>query len=375
MTRIFICIPWFHPAFRAGGPVQSIANLVNEFTDDIEYKIFCSNTDLNNITLDNIETDKWVQYNLNTQVWYSGPVNRSRTLVQLVEEIKPDILYIIGIYSWHFNVVPLVFCKSPRKIISVRGMLHPGALSQKRIKKTFYLNLFKVLGLHKKISYQATDSAEKIHIEKVMGKEANIFIAGNFPHKFLREATSIKKRNELSLISVALISPMKNHLLILQALQLCTSIIEYHICGPVKDMVYWQLCLQQIKLLNKNITVHYHGEVLPGMVQEMIKKGHVFILPSKSENYGHAFYEALSAGKPVITSNNTPWLQLSENHAGINVLTEVEAIKNAIEFFAAMQQDEYDSWSAAASAYALASVDFKQIKLQYEEMFFENKRQ
>ena len=48
---IFICIPWFHPAFRAGGPVQSIANMVHEMNRDIDFYIFCANTDLNNTTL------------------------------------------------------------------------------------------------------------------------------------------------------------------------------------------------------------------------------------------------------------------------------------------------------------------------------------
>ena len=47
MTKIFITIPWFLPAFRAGGPIQSIANLVKEFNEDVEYFIFCGDTDLN----------------------------------------------------------------------------------------------------------------------------------------------------------------------------------------------------------------------------------------------------------------------------------------------------------------------------------------
>ncbi len=47
MTKIFIIIPWFLPAFRAGGPVQSIANLVKQYNDDVQYFIFCSDTDLN----------------------------------------------------------------------------------------------------------------------------------------------------------------------------------------------------------------------------------------------------------------------------------------------------------------------------------------
>ena len=33
--KIFITIPWFLPAFRAGGPIQSVANLVKEYEDGV----------------------------------------------------------------------------------------------------------------------------------------------------------------------------------------------------------------------------------------------------------------------------------------------------------------------------------------------------
>lgn len=46
MTKTFITIPWFLPAFRAGGPVQSIANLVEECHEEVEYFIFCGDVDL-----------------------------------------------------------------------------------------------------------------------------------------------------------------------------------------------------------------------------------------------------------------------------------------------------------------------------------------
>ena len=29
LMNIFISLPWFHPAYKAGGPIQSIANMVN----------------------------------------------------------------------------------------------------------------------------------------------------------------------------------------------------------------------------------------------------------------------------------------------------------------------------------------------------------
>ncbi|MEO8769704.1 MAG: glycosyltransferase [Ferruginibacter sp.] len=367
---IFICIPWFTPAFRAGGPVQSIANLVNEFNENIQYRIFCGNTDLNNVSLQNIETGKWIDYNAHTKVWYADPVKRSDTLTGLIDAANPDILFIIGIYSWHFNIVPLLFSKVKHKILSVRGMLHPGALSQKSMKKKIYLAVLKLLGIKKKISFHATDEDEKKYIEHTFGTGLNIFIAGNFPRKFTGSIVKKKEPGMLDLVSIALIGPVKNHLLILESLGGCKDQVHYHICGPVKDMEYWQQCLLQIKKLPANIKVQYYGDVEPQNVQGCLDKGNVFIMPSKSENFGHAFYEALTAGKPVITSMNTPWLGLEKKMAGINVDTETASIKKAIDFFAAMPQQVYDQWSAAAVKYAEESVDTNFLKKQYRNMFF-----
>jgi len=118
VKKIFITIPWFVPAFRAGGPVQSVANLVKEFQQGVEYFVFTSDTDLNGAELEGIQTNEWVRYNDHTQVWYAGREKISDTLVKQVELLKPDIIFIIGLFSWHFNMVRMMFCKGTRKIVS-----------------------------------------------------------------------------------------------------------------------------------------------------------------------------------------------------------------------------------------------------------------
>ncbi|HRD43302.1 MAG TPA: glycosyltransferase, partial [Ferruginibacter sp.] len=109
----------------------------------------------------------------------------------------------------------------------------------------------------------------------------------------------------LKLVTIALIIPMKNHLLVLEALQKCTFDVEYGIYGPVKDEQYWNLCEQQIQLMPSHIKVEYKGNLPPGGVEAALKQSDVFIMPSQSENFAHALAEALSAGLPVITSKHT----------------------------------------------------------------------
>lgn len=370
MKKIFITIPWFLPAFRAGGPVQSVANLVKEFKDGVEYFIFCGDMDVNGAVLDSVKTGAWVEFNGHTKVWYAGQEKISDTLVKQIEKIKPDVLFIIGMFSWHYNIVPVIYGKAPLKILSARGMLHPGALSQKKWKKKIYLQLFKLMEYHHKLVFHATDKEEEKFIRNYFGAAAQIFAASNFPNKIGEALVLQKEPGSLRLISITLISSMKNILPVLTALENVTGLVQYDIYGAVKDEGYWDECKAQINKLPQNISVTMHREIEPAKVKEALQKAHVFILPSKSENFGHALYEALSAGRPVITSHHTPWNHLQSSFAGMNVSVEgVSEISAAVSFFVAMSEETFGRWHKGALGYAERAVDVERIRQEYETLF------
>ena len=295
----------------------------------------------------------------------------SDTIVKEIEKHKPDILFIIGIFSWHFNIVPMMFAKAPVKILSTRGMLHAGALSQKRWKKKIFLHIFKLLEYHYKVRFHATDQEERDFITRFFGGDAKVSIAGNFPNQIGVLPVVEKKAGHLKLVTIALISPMKNIDLVLEALGQSKCSIEYDIYGSVKDEDYWQACREKIKSLPENIRVTYHKEIEPREVKTALSAAHVFVLPSRSENFGHAIYEALSAGRPVITSRNTPWNDLKEMEAGMNVsISDPSELGSAIDYFAGIEAAVMERWSTMAHLYAERAIDVKKIKGEYLEMFF-----
>jgi glycosyltransferase involved in cell wall biosynthesis len=369
---IFITIPWFLPAYKAGGPIQSIANLIENYNDNIEYRIFCSNVDLDNMPLHNIETDTWVDYDLKTKVFYATKENTTKKLSLEIKKVRPSVLFIIGLFSWEFNIYPLLFCKTDRKILSTRGMLHTGALSQKKFKKSVFLFFLKFIGIKNNIIFHTTNEEESFYVKKQFGIKFKIIVANNFPKKITVVDILFKEVNILKIITIALISPMKNHLLVLKALQNCKGIIEYNIYGPIKDLSYWKECMEQIKILPSNITVHYHGEINPSKVQESLNENHVFIMPSISENFAHSIAEALIVGKPVITSMNTPWNSLEDNNAGKNVKTDEISISNAITFFSCLDNEQYQFFSRSSIDYIKANLNIDNIKKQYHQLFLSN---
>jgi glycosyltransferase involved in cell wall biosynthesis len=366
---ILISIPWFLPAYKAGGPIQSIANLVSNFTEDVTYYIFCSNKDLNNEINVGKPFNEWVMYNKHTYVWYdTGFILRNNLLLEN-RKIKPDIFYIIGLFNWDYNIIPLLYGTAKKRILSVRGMLHPGALSQKSIKKKIFLSLLKSMKIRNSIYFHATNNEEATYITNIFGADCNVSIAGNYPKKIGYKDALHKEVNVLKLITIALISPMKNHLLVLQALVNCTTNIEYNIYGPIKDTEYWAHCQKQITSLPSNVSVLFHGEINPTKVESVLAQNHVFIMPSKSENFGHALVEALSSGKPIITSQATPWNNLLDNKAGINCAEDVLAISNAINLFAEMNGETYEQFANGAIQYAAEKNNMDTLHIQYQQMF------
>jgi glycosyltransferase involved in cell wall biosynthesis len=163
---------------------------------------------------------------------------------------------------------------------------------------------------------------------------------------------------------------MKNHHLVLEALQRCTSTIEYRIYGPIKDAEYWESCKQLINKLPDNVTVEYGGEISPSLVPEKLGEAHFFILPSKSENFGYAFIEALSLGRPVITSHFTPWNELQEAKAGFNInINNTLELQNAIEECCKQQEEVYNEWCRSSRNYALSHIDFAALQKQCAHLY------
>ncbi|NTS43795.1 glycosyltransferase [Flavisolibacter sp. BT320] len=367
---VTIFIPWFLPAYKAGGPIQTVANLVAVPVEGLRYRVVTSNSDWDGSTLE-VQTDRWIPFNRWTEVYYT-----SATTGKDLFNRREEVFFLNGMYSWPFVLKPLLFGRARKMILSPRGMLLPGALAQKGLKKRLYFRLWKWAGLHRRVQFHATDSAEAASIRKIFGKNVNIGVVANIPRTIPVLPVLAKKRGELVLVTIALLGPMKNILPVLKALKGVEQNITYHLWGPVIDPPYWKACERAIKALPPNIRVVYGGDLPPARLEEVLSLAHVFVMPSRSENFGHALYEALAAGRPVITSHNTPWKALQKGSAGINVDPgKEEEVANAMRFFADMEEAELKTWSAAAAALAKRSINREDLAAQYHRLFLEEEEQ
>jgi glycosyltransferase involved in cell wall biosynthesis len=360
---VTILYDWFLPAFKAGGPIQSIKNIAEHLQNDIDISIVCSNVEYDKTVLA-VQPNQWTTRE-NYRVYYTD-----QNFYRIIKAIQQqDVLYVNGVYSFQYNLLPLLRFKG-RKIVAARGMLDPGGLLQKLFKKKIYLKFWKLAGLHRKCEYHASSEIEKHNIQSVLGKDTKVWVIQNLPKTITYKELPYKNRDSITLCTIALISPMKNHLLVLRSLLHCSTDVVYNIYGPIKDKAYWRSCEKVIGELPQNIKVIYHGVISPASIPEALAECHVYVQPSKSENFSHSLVDAFMTGRPVITSCFTPWNNLADEYAGVNVsIDDTEEMTKAIDQFVAMDAIEFQQWSKGASDYVSKSIDIEIIKKQYIDMF------
>ena len=129
--------------------------------------------------------------------------------------------------------------------------------------------------------------------------------------------------------------------------------LTIHIYGPLEDADYWNECRRIIRNLPQNIQVEALGPLPHEAAVEKIFEYHFFLLPTLGENFGHVFIEALAAGCPLLISDRTPWLGLTEKGIGWDLPLEtpqkwIETINQCID----MDAESYSRMSTAARAYS-----------------------
>ncbi|QNK77422.1 glycosyltransferase [Winogradskyella sp. PAMC22761] len=350
--KVLICIDWFLPAYKAGGPIQSIANLVNHTKDDFDYYIATSNADLYEpLDLPETSLNKWIP-KTDYKIIYLNPAHQTFSFYKklfLVENF--EVVYFNSLFSQKFTLLPLlVFRNNPiRKVLAPRGMLGKGALDIKPRKKKLFLGLFKLLNFHKKVVWHATAESEANEVYLHFGKQCKVSLAPNLSAKTKENTVEKQKEvNGLNLFFLSRIAVKKN---LLNALNYLAEIkplyhINFSIVGPIDETEYWANCQSKIEELPKHITVNYLGAIPHSEIANVLEAQQVLLLPTQHENFGHVIMESWQNGCPVIISDQTPWESLSSNHLGfaISLAKPSEFIK-AIEKFAGMEKEEFNAWS------------------------------
>jgi len=351
--KIAIFIDWFLPAYKAGGPITSVSNLVSALSEQFDFYIITSDRDIgDNASFENIETDIW-QMKDTYQIIYLSPSKQNLKFIQkIITDQKFDKIYINGIFSLEFSILPLYIAKKIYNhndiIIAPRGMLSEQAFAKKNFKKKLFLKTAKIFGLFSGVNFQATTGKEFLDIKNKFNTD-QIKEITNLPRIVSDSdfSTKIKESNKLKLVSIARISQEKNTLFAIKVLsKITTGKITLDLYGPIVETHYWKSCKEAIKRLPKNVQVNYKGAISSDKIPEIYKNNHFAFIPSVGENFGHSIYEAMSFGCPVIISDATPWQNLEEKQIGWDIsLSNQQKFVDVIKLCLKMNQQDYNIMS------------------------------
>ncbi|MEV6367361.1 glycosyltransferase family 4 protein [Micromonospora musae] len=316
--RVLLTCDFFEPGFRAGGPIRSVAQLLDVVSPTIEVTMVTRDRDLGSSEPYPGLSGRWVHRG-RTRIWYLDP-RRPRQWFELLKALRStrfDLLYVNSLWA-RSSILPIIAARARlirvgRTLIAPRGELATSALGVKNRKKRWFLRVWQPFLRRPDVLWHATSPHEAQLIRR------------HFPGSRIET-----RRNEASLPAEAIapsqidgpprlvfigrISPIKNLSMVIEALSHTTRRMVFDIYGPLEDTAYWAECQQLARRLPTSVTLSYRGELAPHEVRPTFARYDAFVFPTRGENFGHVIAESLSASCPVICSDQTPWTPVL--HAG-----------------------------------------------------------
>ena len=379
--KILILCDYFLPGFKAGGPVRSLASLVEHLKEAFDLTVVTRDHDLvTKAPYANIHSDQ-VNKKFGCDILYLSEKNLTKTLCHFLKNQRYDVIYLNSFFSPKFSLLPLLLIKFNRLkarsiILSPRGELSSGALSIKRIRKNIFIHLYRYIFPFKRMVWHATSNDEANALKKIWGDKIIVCTLANLSSiKKIKSIRNDKKANEIRIIFISRISKKKNLLFALDVLSQTTGRIFFDIYGPIHDEKYWQTCLERIKTLPDSLTIHYRGNLSHKKVTNTLQQYDLFFLPTRNENYGHVIVEALASACPVLLSDQTPWQDLSTHHAGWTYsFSDVQKFCQRIDALTQLNNDAFLKFKQGAWRYFSEHIEQSGLAQQYQS-FMENPTQ
>lgn len=323
-----------------------------------------------------ITTNQWItKTDLGVQVYYAKKKQLSFSgMAKVAKELDADFIYLNLLFSPHFIMLPLWLKYSGKikgkVILCPRGTLYESAISLKWHVKKHFIRLLNWMNIQQQIVFHATNEREQNVIAQYFPGSKTI-IADILPNMLQTEFIPCEKTvGTLSCIFIARIVPIKNLGYLLKLLLEVKKKVTLTIIGPIENEPYWKDCNQLIQQLPKNIQVIYEGPKQNEALAALIQSNHLLVSPTTGENFGHSIFEALLAGRPVLISDQTPWLNLEEYKAGWAIsLDDPQKMVDLIEAFADYDQYQFDQYALAAWKYAGNFIKNPTLTSQYKALF------
>lgn len=311
--RALVLTQYFEPAFRGGGPIQTIGALVRARPAWVSTSILCSNSDLGQSGPLVDTPDQWIRRDGFDVFYASMSLGGAISAMIRSRRIAPDMLYVNSFFNLPYSLIPQLLhaCGMWGRaglVLAPRGELSPGALAIKAPRKRMLLALYRLLGQHRRVLWHASTELEAGEIQRVFGRSARIAIRENETAlPIVAKRRGPRPPGPCRLVYASRVVPKKGLLIALEALARVDDAVSFDVVGAFEDDAYADVCRQMITRISSNVRLTFHGALSRGEVLKELRKADAMVFPTEGENFGHVIAEALSESCPVMCSDTTPW--------------------------------------------------------------------
>lgn len=322
---------YYLPAYKAGGVVRTLGNMVDHLSDWFDFYVFAQDRDFENKNaFPGIDVNGWNDIG-RAKVFFASPENMNFKFIKMfINRTDHDLLYLNSFFSISTSFYPLLMRKLgtiPDKpvVLAPRGQFSVGALDKGYFKKRLFSKIFDKIGIWNNILWHASSHFETNDISNWFERKCNCFEAMDLPAKAHSKVSWGKKaENAVRLVFISRVDFKKNIDYALRLLKKVKFPVIFDIFGPIIEPEYWQSCLAIIEDLPKNIVVNYKGCIDHAEVIKTFAQYELFFFPTKGENYGHVILESMLAGTPVLIADTTPWRDLEKLGVGWDIALDNE---------------------------------------------------
>lgn len=348
---------YFEPAFRGGGPIQTLVALLRAKPEAVRAIVIAGNQDLGSTESVVPEPDVWVQREV-SRVRYCSPGLRPLfAALRSSRSAAPTLIYLNSFFDVRYSLIPQIarlfgVWKGAIVVLAPRGELYAGALQMKAAKKRAYLAAYRAAGLHRHVIWHASTVDEEESIRAIFGGKARIETRENETSLPLSSVSRVTRApGPLRLVFASRAAAKKGLLTLLLGLQGVTRDVELEVIGAFEDDQYELACEAALTRLPRNVRVSLLGPLPREDLIQRLRVADAMALPTLGENFGHVIAEALSVGSPVICSAETPWTARLEAGAGIVVdPNSPDAWRDAIDSFAGEGEASWEERARRASS-------------------------
>jgi glycosyltransferase involved in cell wall biosynthesis len=335
-VRILHVSPYFKPAHRYGGPVESVYRLCLGLARiGCEVRALTTNADGIGKVLP-VSTWRTHAITAGFDVRYCPRIMRHSVSPRLLRLLIPyvkwaNVVHLTAVYS--FPTIPtLLMCRMFGKplVWSPRGALQPWRGSRRRAAKSVWERACKAWMPHHTLLHATSEEERDESVRRFPRLPAIVIPNGiNIPRKIAHEAGS----GRLRLGCIGRLDPKKGIENLLEACRILKdggTALQLRIAGS-GDAPYERLLRTKIETLGLGADVEMVGHLSGKAEQRFFEQIDIAVAPSYTENFGIVIAEALGHGVPVVASTGTPWARIEEIGCGLWVDNDAATLARSIE--------------------------------------------